>query len=114
MVVQWLEKNIVLLKLWVNLMKMQQLASFKCGSLRVSNVENVYEQFGNVLNVENLYEQFGNVLNVENVYEQFGNVSNVDVLQLAHVKTQVTTQRPHIQMSIGLGFCVIIDGYLWI
>jgi hypothetical protein len=44
------------------------------------------------------------VSNVENVYEQFGNVSNVDVLQLANVKTQVTTQRPHIWMSIGWGF----------
>jgi len=32
MVVQWLENNIVSLKLWVNLMKMQQLPPFKCNS----------------------------------------------------------------------------------
>lgn len=54
------------------------------------------------------------VSNVENVYEQFGNVSNIDVLQPENVKTQVTTQRPHIQMSIRWGFFVINDGYLWI
>jgi hypothetical protein len=74
----------------------------------------VQMQFLRVSNVENVYEQFGNVSNVSNVYEQFGSVSNVDVLQLANVKTQVTTQRPHIQMSIASGFCVINDGYVWI
>jgi hypothetical protein len=31
--------------------------------------------------------------NVENVYEQFGNVSNVDVIQLANVKAQATIQK---------------------
>lgn len=41
------------------------------------------------------------VSNVENVYEQFGNVPNLDVLQLANVETQAITQRPHIRMSIG-------------
>jgi len=54
------------------------------------------------------------VSNVENVYEQFCNVSNIDVIQPENVNTQVTTQRPHIQMSIGWGFFVINDGYLWI
>ncbi len=37
--------------------------------------------------------QFLWMSNVENVYEQFGNVSNVDVIQLANVKAQATIQK---------------------
>ncbi len=44
--------------------------------------------------------------NVENVYEQFGNVSNVDVIQLANVKAQATIQKTSHSDVYRLGiFC---------
>ncbi len=88
---QWLKRNVILLKVWGESMKILYQLPFSYVVLPCSYVISSFS-------------------NVENV--RVPNMSNIDVSQLDVLKAQVVAWRPHSCMFICWGFFVIHNGLL--